>query len=743
MTDGKTTFRTPEFWKESLVTLPDNAFFELVRTVFGRIRTPFNKQVLVDELERFLLREDIQRNVAGYIGEREIKIISAIALLDEPEQHFLQAFFSGDLDYAELNDLLVNLEERFLIYRFKDNTPKNGGFRSEAPKYDALRYEGPKGERSGAKRIALNPLFKSIFPPLVGDVSCLFPSVPPDAWGTEGSVSDGDAPPENGMSDTAGRGPFFYDDRLFATVLSFVSTNREFFKARGEGLRPKTLRSAQEMFPNLPLETFVDQLLALGLFFVEGEKLSCDYRRFSAFARLSRQERAQYYTAAVFCRRAYPGNPHDDAAGWILRTKVRELALFLNRLHAMPEDGMRYPTSGIKKMVLYLRRENGDFSTDCLVRVMAETGLLVPAGEGLWRKGLFPEAPAPLKDKPGIMMDGSFGILVSPEVDFGDLVKIAAFSDVRETGVNVRFEIGRESVVAAFDMGLTARAILDLLRRLSQDRVDENLGFTLRDWEKSYHEVTLRQGLVLVLAPDRRYLADTKPLSLLITETVAPGVYMLPAQMEERAVRALHKAGVGIVARRTESSDETGALLDGRIDGTYGNAYPPLRGEQFRPAGFPAARKPVAEPGSAADGTETSEPLLTSFRSLLDGMNFDREKHEELAARIDRKLILCEDQLRDAVLRYEKLEARGLDYAGKMVIAKTAVGMQALVEVLRPVNQTKERIVGIARALEKSGTESILVVKMTGENEETVRIPLGKISLLRRIKRSIFETNIF
>jgi hypothetical protein len=122
---------------------------------------------------------------------------------------------------------------------------------------------------------------------------------------------------------------------------------------------------------------------------------------------------------------------------------------------------------------------------------------------------------------------------------------------------------------------------------------------------------------------------------------------------------------------------------------------------------------------------------------------FSKAEMDELAARIDRRLVLCESQLRDASVRYEKLEARGLDYVGKAMIAKQAIASQSPVELIRP-GKKGERIFGIPRALEKEGGESVLVISPQNGGEtggEFLRIPLGKISLLRRIKKSIFEKN--
>jgi hypothetical protein len=133
-------------------------------------------------------------------------------------------------------------------------------------------------------------------------------------------------------------------------------------------------------------------------------------------------------------------------------------------------------------------------------------------------------------------------------------------------------------------------------------------------------------------------------------------------------------------------------------------------------------------------------------------MNLGKEERNELAARVDRKLILSETQLQDAVIHYEKLEAGGLDYVGKALIAKQAIAMQAMVEVSWPVRQKQEHAYGIPAALEKTEGENILVlnpidsgntIRIPGETVripgDTVRIPLGKISRLRQIKKSIFE----
>jgi hypothetical protein len=333
-------------------------------------------------------------------------------------------------------------------------------------------------------------------------------------------------------------------------------------------------------------------------------------------------------------------------------------------------------------------------------------------------------------------MDSSYTLLLYPEIEYNDAFSLAAISRVIEAGLNVRFELNKDSAVLAFNRGITAEAIITSMMRLSQNRIDENLLFTLRDWEKSHREITLRKGLVLTLSPERRYLAETKPLAGLITETLAPGVYMLPENMEEKVTKALQKAGASIIARREASHP----VDDNAFTRVSRNFFPRLyAGTHTGKIPSPAPEKNDAEAESPAF------TLLEGFHSTLNRMNPGAEERGELAARIDRRLVLCESQLKDVLVRYEKLEARGMDYAGKALIVKQAISMKSPVEVTWPGKGKQERIYGIPKAMEKAGGESILVIEPVNEKEtihapgDAIRIPLGKISLLRRIKKSIFE----
>jgi hypothetical protein len=348
---------------------------------------------------------------------------------------------------------------------------------------------------------------------------------------------------------------------------------------------------------------------------------------------------------------------------------------------------------------------------------------------------LYPLEALDAGSKPVIAMDTAFSCILYPEIDFTDALALASFCVVRETGTAVRFELTRESVVRGFDRNLDSETMLSLLDRLSGNQVEQNLRWTVKDWESRYSGVSLFQGLVLTLSEDRRYLAEAEPVASLIFRTLNPGVYLLSVSDKADAVQALHKAGIDIIAQPPQITES--------FPGERHSPYPSLEaGPRFRGNGFydnpPELLFPKSGGSSFSLSNENSASYKERFRSALEQISLSKPERDELTARIERRLILNESQLVGVSVRYEKLEARGLDYVGKTSIAKQAIAAKLLIEIMwSDQNGELNRVIGIPEALEKSGGDTILVLKPVSPGE-TIRLPLGTISLLRRIKQSIF-----
>ncbi|MDR1143945.1 MAG: helicase-associated domain-containing protein [Spirochaetaceae bacterium] len=721
-------FRSVSFWQSALVTLPDNTFFELMRSILGSIKTPFNKQNLLEDLSAFAARPEIQEAIAAYIDDHDRRIIAAIALLEEPLPGELERFFSGEYSYAELHSLLLNLEERLIIYRFRDE--------------DKLR-------------IALNPRLEKILAPAAKDTSVLFPALAepgspetPEANAAP-KANEADAPGAEG----AGPGAPPLNSRTLAALFACLLSGQAVLKTEGslnEGLSlsKKTEDAGRRLFPGLDMEALTGGLVSLGLLVPQGEFLLPETARLEAFKELPARECFEYLAGgiALYLHRS---------PVYLNRSLLKSTVRLIHGLVSSSEKaGILPETTLIKLAELYRREEEAAFGfmgpaanfppAPVLLRSLVLAGLFAetpvrgkkayrpispPDGrpQGEYSQGEYSQY-SPVQGAPGthppVAMDSDFSCILYPGIRFSDALDLAAFASVEETGTTVRFTLSRDSVIRGFNRGYDAAFMGDLLERLSGGRAGDALKWNLNDWEKRYREVSLHQGVVLSLGGEHRYLAETGPLAALIKQTLAPGVYLLSGSAGE-AEEALHNAGVDIVARPE-----------------YGN-----------PSGEPAAAFP--SPGPALPGiavpvsperaehpADRAAAFKERFRAALADLALTRQEREELENRIERRLIVSETQLKDVSLRYEKLEARSLDYVGKTGIARQAMASGSLLEITWNTPGTapgpgEQKILGTPENFEKKGGEMILTVRPR-DGKDPVKIPLGKISLLRRIKQSIF-----
>jgi hypothetical protein len=574
-------------------------------------------------------------------------------------------------------------------------------------------------------RLALTPVLEPVLKPFVEDQSLLLPSLAAEE-------KESAAPP-------------VLNDLMLAGLLSFVAENSLFFKNEGE-IRKRVADAAGIIFPGLKLGQITGGLHALGLLHAEDDRLVPDYRNFSAFSANSPLERLQYCAAGVYCY----GESESPAAisHHLLRGRVQFIADFINQIYNCLEADRLYHLKTLKRLIVILLRKNQKGFSDgifapkpvnsiSLIEAMEQTGLLIVSGE--YRRPALVSHNERKTDEPLIVMDSSLSCMVYPEIACSDAFRLAEMLSIKEAGQTARFELTRDSAIRAFNRGIQAEAMIALLTRLAAGRIAETLTWTVKDWEKRYSEVVLRRGVVLTLSPDRDYLARTGALSMLIRETLAPGVFLLAEDSENAAEEALRNAGVDIIAHRSVSSTEAGRPVP----------FPGLSGAREKLVPHPDDSLPPKQRRSKTEKKSgdplTASTLIEGFHGILAQMQFSASERDELAARIGRRLILCEAQLRDASMRYEKLEARGLDYIGKLNIVKQAIALQSPVELVLPAKKgqggagKEERIFGIPKSLEKEGGETTLIIAPHGV-EETLRIPLGKISLLRRIKKSIFET---
>ncbi|MDE5797478.1 MAG: hypothetical protein K2H73_00405, partial [Treponemataceae bacterium] len=107
-------------WRESMATLPDAYFFELMRMYLGEVRTPYNKTKLIEELGVFLRKEENRRTLVSLLSEDDVRLVCAVWFIQNATQEKVAAFFGEEHAFAAVYERLLNLEERLIVYRHDD-----------------------------------------------------------------------------------------------------------------------------------------------------------------------------------------------------------------------------------------------------------------------------------------------------------------------------------------------------------------------------------------------------------------------------------------------------------------------------------------------------------------------------------------------------------------------------------------------------------------------------------------------
>ena len=112
-------------WRETMATLNDERFFEIMRVYIGEIQTPYNKDNLIEQISSILRKEQNKKRIISYLSDFDIKILSVIFSVKEPTKDKITDFFKNEYPLSEIYSALLNLTERLIIYSYKNDVMEN------------------------------------------------------------------------------------------------------------------------------------------------------------------------------------------------------------------------------------------------------------------------------------------------------------------------------------------------------------------------------------------------------------------------------------------------------------------------------------------------------------------------------------------------------------------------------------------------------------------------------------------
>ena len=318
-------------WRECLTRLPDNLFFELIRMYLGEIKTPYNKQNLIERLGAFLHKEQVQQNILLLLSPTDCQLLSAIFYLENPTHSLLARFFSDTFSTAQLRENLMNLEERLLIFRNTSNL---------LPKEEPAFF--------------LNPILETILQQRLHP-SLLLPL--PQEF--QNQVEDKPLPQLSA--------------HLLATFFSFAKEYQDLCRQDGT-LKKRAIQRLSQIFPFpftedivLFFQTLIISLNNLSLLKEDTKGFEPDFQRWTAFSQLpSHLQRA--YLAAAACGRDTKANLQKKAG------------IFLSMVNLCPPEGFTQDAFlRLEFLIQYMNPENLKLSS----KVPPQTEITKASAESL------------------------------------------------------------------------------------------------------------------------------------------------------------------------------------------------------------------------------------------------------------------------------------------------------------------------------------------------------------------------
>ena len=741
-------------WEDALSSLPDSAFFEVVRHYLGPVSTPFHRPDLIERLSAFMGRPETAERAASYLDAEDALLLSCVLIHDSPDEAELGRIL-GDMPGwrpLALRERLFNLEERLLIRRMPGGAGSRGAGSRGAGSRGAVPPAGEAGARelgarepeeagrteaSGAwvklgtpgKRggdiLVLTPLGDRLCRMgyvgpgiIIGAPGGAAPQRPGEESEEDGGTPGGAAPPlANRQPDSTAR----LNDGVLNAVLAFLNESVPLF-LKGGGMRKKSMELIRQRFPaffrdgNGPARVLLagKMLIAAGLAARKGACIQPVLKNWRALEALSREERRIFLIA----RAAAGMSLHPEIAGEIVRTLLEYL----------PEG----PACRAENLLLLTRLLAGRasaLSERAARRIITNLILLGELSAGADGSAALPPGPrlpenAPPADGPALTVTPAGDIRCRPE--FPLICDFALAAEPVRADILSTFRFSRNHFLSALETGIAADSFLTILETRSGRPLPQNLRTLASEWENEHRSLRLSIGVVLeITGPRRELISETGILDPYTLSRPAPGLWILSPH-EERAWRdALTRIGIE------------------RLPPLPAGLPPPPRRSAEHPEGIPrlaAARREPRLAGANWNVQSLEDPRrsLAALAAHPAGDALSDSERREFIRRLERRTILSPQQIRPGAWRDETAEAKGLDYPGKLRLIEAALNSRnQYIQITAAAGSDISDRILLPAGIRRSEGEHILT-GFTIPDETPFECKVRKIGLMKRFRISLF-----
>lgn len=690
-----------------MATLNDERFFEIMRVYIGEIHTPYNKDKLIEQLSSILRREQNRERILSYLNDFDIEMLTVIQSVEKVTKEKLTDFFSNEYPLSEIYSELLNLAERLLVYTYKDETE--------------------------TAYIELNPLLEDLITPYL-DIEKLLP---------EPVYSERNFNLQEPLSTS-----------VIAGFVAYIYENPEMCKNNTD-LKKKDLERLSEIFPGtaecLPL--LLKGLINLKLVKQTEKALCVDESRLEIFAENSELEQYAFLSVAAAARLGREG----------LRTQTQ---LLLDVAASLPEQGLS--RSSILRMAFLISSRKADaeaapvqgrFSrileahmnrsspseysgqlVDQIIENAASFGIFVQSGKTENGEPVFmPGQPITKKDAPlsdelkttALNVNAGTSIAIMPGLPLSNLLPLIQFMNIKSCNIVSEYEITRKSISRAFDRGSFKDQILGRISSYTPYKIPQSLEMIIDEWQNSYSSAAIYKGYVLKVDKKTERVIENNPrIAPFINMKLAPGIFLLNIPLEQDADEFIKSSGIDFMGRVKTAVQEKE------------NINYPILGKGKKLFSKSTEKNPAFK--KLKEFRQKEEGFKESLLKKLEGLELTKQQLEGLTNRINRRVILTEEQLNPETVRVEILEADGINFTGKIRLLESAIQNGDSIEFSIPNEKDSsriEKILGLPLMLAKQTGDSLvkLAINNGGDNCEIRFYSVSRATHIKIIRTSLFK----
>ena len=693
-------------WRETMATLNDERFFEIMRVYIGEIQTPYNKDNLIEQISSILRKEQNKKRIISYLSDFDIKILSVIFSVKEPTKDRITDFFKNEYPLSEIYSALLNLTERLIIYSYKNEVMEN--------------------------IISINPLLEDTLKPFA-NIKILLPS----PCYTEHNFDS----------------PFSLSPQFIAAFISYIYENPEMCKNNSQ-LKKKDSERLELIFPGKQkiLEQLLNAFINLKLVRSSDKGLYVDDNRFLIFSKNKELQQYAFFATAASTRLGREGLRSQsqlllDIASSVpteglTRSSLSRLAFLISN---KTEDTESSPAKSRFSRILEAHNKNSEkieysgqlidliIDNAILFGIFAENGK-TENGELILTPGsIIVNSPMNLnsEQKKGIVnINAGTNIAILPGLSLEEQLPLVQFMNIKNCSTITEYEITRKSISRAFDKNISKEYILEQLAKYNSYSIPQNLEMIIDEWQNSYSSAILYKGFVLkVNEKSERFVEKNPNIQPFIHLKLAPGVFLLNIPFDQDESEFIKSSGIEFMGN-VKTPVSNSEVIN----------YPLIKnGTNYWLGDFSKNNDVIL----SSDDVSSADDFKKTLFDKLKSMELTKQQYEGLSTRISRNVILTEEQLKPETVRMEILEAEGMNYAGKIHLLENAINSGDLIEITIPDEKNSSvinKILGQPLMILKQANDSLVKIAINDE-QENCSIRFYSVSRANHIK--IIRTSIF